>query len=243
MKEALVYNNPWNDKDVEVFWDNVACLYCKENNKVKQVHDQRFLISLQHLKLTEGQKILNISSRDAGADPFLRNACPGISITHAEISKNLMDVASSLRPGIHQVKLTTYSALPFPDGYFDRVLSLETLEHVQNPFLFLKELHRVSKPAARFVLSCPPASSEWTYNIYTTLFGGHGEGPHKFPSSWHVKKILEKSGWHLLLHRGTVLFPVGPRWFFNAGEWLIARYQNTWFSELGIRQFYVCEKY
>ncbi len=35
--------------------------------------------------------------------------------------------------------------LPFPDNSFDGVLSIEVIEHLENPFHFLRELKRVSK--------------------------------------------------------------------------------------------------
>jgi len=50
------------------------------------------------------------------------------------------------------------------------------------------------------------------------------------------------SGWNLLQHKGTVLFPVGPARFRQWGEKIIERFQGTCISELGIRQFYVCNK-
>jgi hypothetical protein len=92
------------------------------------------------------------------------------------------------------------------------------------------------------VLSCPPATSELPYRVYTSLFGGHGEGPHRFPSSKEVKKLLHKTGWKLQLHKGTLLIPVGPVWLLKSGERIIDRAQGTFIAELGIRQFYCCEK-
>ena len=153
-----------------------------------------------------------------------------------------MKVAGDLRPGITQVKIETYSKLPFKDHEFDRVLTLETLEHAAEPYKFLEELHRVSKKDAVMVLSCPPATSEWPYRVYTALFGGHGEGPHRFPSSREVKKLLSDTGWKLNLHKGTLLVPVGPGWLLKWGENIIDRAQGTFIAELGIRQFYCCEK-
>ncbi|HER07556.1 MAG TPA: methyltransferase domain-containing protein, partial [Bacteroides sp.] len=135
-----------------------------------------------------------------------------------------------------------YSRLPFRDGEFDRVLSLETLEHAAEPLEFLKELHRVSTQDAILVLSCPPATSEIPYRIYSLFLGGHGEGPHRFPPSRRVKRMFALAGWNLLLHKGTVLFPAGPGWFQEWGEKIIERFQATFISELGIRQFYVCNK-
>jgi len=232
----------WSDKEVEEHWDRVAGIYVKENEKVKHAHDQRFLEAIKHLEILPGTKILNCTSRDCEADDYIRKVATDPDVVHAEISAGLMRLAAKLRPGVKQVKIETYSSLPFDDNTFNRILSLETLEHAAEPESFLAELYRVGEPGTRMVLSCPPATSEVPYQVYTRLFGGHGEGPHRFPSSREVKSSLEKTGWKLLHHRGTVLFPVGPVWLQDRGERIIDRFQHTFISELGIRQFYVCEK-
>ena len=234
--------NPWTDKDVEAHWDRVAAIYTEENNRVRKAHAQRFRESVLHLDLKNGIKMLNITSRDGEAEAFIGETWLDIEVLHAEISSGLMQEAAKLNPGIRQVKLANYSELPFTDHSFDRVLSLETLEHVAEPLKFLKELHRISIPGARMVLSCPPATSEIPYRIYTKFFGGHGEGPHRFPSSKTVKKWLEHTGWNLIHHKGTVLIPAGPEFLQNFGEMIIKRFQKTCISELGIRQFYICER-
>jgi SAM-dependent methyltransferase len=237
------YQNPWKDIEVENHWDSVAHRYIAENNRVKQAHDQRFSFSIPHLDLYCGAKVLNISSRDGEAAEYISKIEPSVIVVNAEISKKLIEVALQARSFLDQVKIDNYSSLPFEDKKFDRILTLETLEHVSEPIAFLKELHRVSIPDARMVLSCPPATSELPYRIYTALFGGHGEGPHKFPPSRLVKKWLKETGWELVKHKGTVLIPVGPAWLKNIGESILNKTQGTFIAELGIRQFYVCKKY
>lgn len=233
----------WTDKEVEAHWDRVASIYIAENQKVKDTHDQRFHRMLELLPpLKEGAQVLNITSRDGEASVYIEKARPGVRVINAEISLGLIREAARLWPGLHQVKLETYSSLPFTDAYFDAIVSLETLEHTAEPVHFLKELHRVAKPEAMLVLSCPPATSEWPYRIYTLLLGGHGEGPHRFPSSREVKSMLKAAGWHLLHHEGTLLIPVGPPLLKRWGERLIRKFQHTLISELGIRQFYVAKK-
>lgn len=239
---AIPYKNSWSDSEVEAHWDKVAPIYVRENDRVKKTHDQRFRESIKFLQMAPGMKILNITSRDAEANDYLKSEEPDADVINAEISPGLMKVACSIRPSIKQIKIDTYSKLPFKDGEFDRVLSLETLEHVAEPYKFLEELHRVSTKNAVLVLSCPPATSEWPYRIYTALFGGHGEGPHRFPSSKEVKKLIRDTGWKLNLHKGTLLVPVGPGWLLKWGENIIDRAQGTFIAELGIRQFYCCEK-
>lgn len=233
---------PWTDREVERHWDAVASRYVAENNRVKDTHDQRFTFSIPHLKLAEGLAILNISSRDGEAASCIEKNFPGLTVINAEISAGLIQVAHELNPSLTQVKIDTYSSLPFPDQSFDRILTLETLEHAADPVAFLTELHRISRPGTIMVLSCPPATSEIPYRVYTALFGGHGEGPHKFPPSKKVKKWLKETGWQLLQHRGTVLLPVGPQFLKNAFEKVIESMQGTFISELGIRQFYVSIK-
>jgi SAM-dependent methyltransferase len=220
----------------------VAEVYVRENDRVREAHAQRFLVAAGRLDLFPRARVLNVSSRDAEAEDHLRRECPDVEVVHAEISGGLIEVARSLRPEARQRKIETYSRLPFEDGEFDRVLSLETLEHAADPPAFLRELRRVSRPGAVLVLSCPPATAELPYRIYTALFGGHGEGPHRFLASRVVRGLLEAEGWELTWHRGTLLVPVGPRWLRRLGERIIERFPGGFMAEMGIRQFYVARR-
>ena len=236
------FRNKWRDSEVEAHWDRVASIYVEENDKLKETHDQRFTESVDYLQPEPGDKVINISSRDCEANDYIIRKEKSAEVINTEISSGLIEVAQKIRPYVKQVKIDTYSTLPFGDASFDRILTLETLEHVEQPLQFLSELHRIAKPGARMVLSCPPATSEMPYRVFTFLFGGHGEGPHKFPASRTVKQWFEQSGWNLLSHKGTLLMPVGPKFFRDFGEKVISSCQGTFIAELGIRQFFVCEK-
>lgn len=230
---------PWTDEDVARHWDSVASRYVLENDRVKAAHTQRFEVAVPRLALAPHSRVLDVSSRDCESEDHIRRIAPEARVVHAEVSQGLIDEAAKLRPGAIQRKIETYSRLPFADGEFDRILSLETLEHAADPEGFLHELRRVARPDAILVLSCPPATSEVPYRIYTALLGGHGEGPHRFPSSRRVRALLEATRWKLEWHRGTLLLPVGPRFLRRMAERVIERCQGTFISELGIRQFYV----
>ena len=236
------FQNKWTDQDVEQHWDDVADIYVEENLRVEEAHNQRFVRALELLDAAPGDRLLNITSRDCGVLSFMDTSSEGVNVLNAEISAGLMGRAAEIYPEADQVKIDSYSSIPFSSDEFDRVLSFETLEHVANPVAFLKELLRVTKPGGTMVLSCPPATSEIPYRLYSVLCGGHGEGPHKFPSSKQVKSWVELTGWELVHHEGTLLMPVGPKKLQAFGEKMIKRFQNTFISELGIRQFYVCKK-
>lgn len=58
--------------------------------------------------------------------------------------------------------------LPFEDGYFDAVISKETMEHLISPFLGLAEINRVMKKHGHFVHYIPCGymkQAEW-YHIF-----------------------------------------------------------------------------
>ncbi len=241
MNKHSTVKHSWNDRDVEAHWDRVADIYVEANGKVDEAHCQRFSETMKHLKTFPGMRILNVTSRDCEMDDFIHQREPEAEVIHAEISAGLMRVAAGIRPTVKQVKLESYSQLPFEDGKFDAVISLETLEHVAQPVQFLCELYRVAKPGAPLILSCPPHTSELSYRIFTALFGGHGEGPHRFPRSREVKLMFAETGWNLQEHYGTVLMPVGPWWWQGAWERLLRIFPRL-LGEWGIRQFFIASK-
>jgi SAM-dependent methyltransferase len=56
---------------------------------------------------------------------------------------------------VHFVRHDLAYPLPYPDGHFDYVFSIEGIEHLESPWLFAKELCRVLKPGGRLFLTTP----------------------------------------------------------------------------------------
>lgn len=72
--------------------------------------------------------------------------------------------------------------LPFADDEFDMVLSLETFEHLMNPYYALQEVRRVLSSGERFLCSVPNPLSGHPY-LYPGLF--------EYPN---FRRFLEQSG-------------------------------------------------
>jgi len=68
-----------------------------------------------------------------------------------------MDLKQSEGLGAHITrKLGNFNhPLPLPDAAFDLVTSLEGIEHVENHFLMVRELGRVTKPGGHLIISTP----------------------------------------------------------------------------------------
>ena len=81
---------------------------------------------------------------------------------------DLEPVSSSEADGVRFVRLDLDACLPFPDGAFDAVVSLEGLEHLLLPAQCLAEFCRVLRPGGRLVLTTPNVNnvqSRWHYLV------------------------------------------------------------------------------
>lgn len=88
-----------------------------------------------------GKKVLEIGCHEGFVSKALQEA--GCEVTSADYDQANLDKAREIF-GINGVRADV-NDLPFPDEYFDIVVSGETLEHVYNPFHALSELFRVAK--------------------------------------------------------------------------------------------------
>lgn len=57
--------------------------------------------------------------------------------------------------GLECARVGDDGRLPFDDGSFDAVVSIEVVEHVEDPFAFLRELARIARPGARVIVTTP----------------------------------------------------------------------------------------
>lgn len=114
--------------------------------------------------------------------------------------------------------LADLAALPVPDGAFDAVLNIVTLEHTPEPARVLCELARALKPGGRLLLVAP---QQWEvhqaphdYYRYTR----HGLTYLLQDAGLHVEEMQPLGGYFTLLARRLVgslnFFQSGVRWVF-----------------------------
>lgn len=114
------------------------------------------LRTVRDLDLPAGAKVLDAPCGDGEVTIGLAKA--GFEVSGADIVPELLPEAKArLGDRFRLADLT--GKLPWPDGTFDLVLSIEGIEHLEDPFAFVRDVHRLLRPGGILVLTTPNIAS------------------------------------------------------------------------------------
>jgi len=100
--------------------------------------------------------------------------------------------------------------LPFPDAYFDAVLSSGVLEHVSEPLASLKEIKRILKPKGYFFVFRLP--NKYSYIEFISDLLRRGDHPVKY-SRYESCQMLKQFGFNLLAIKYQGFLPYNLKGF------------------------------
>lgn len=125
--------------------------------------------ALRRLALRTGESFLEIG---CAAGPVLVSLCAntgargfGIDISPASVALQLARRGKAK----YDALCAPADELPFADATFDAVLSLDVLEHLQRPEVFMAEIARVLKPGGRALVKGSVADFGLTYDWLQSL--------------------------------------------------------------------------
>jgi ubiquinone/menaquinone biosynthesis C-methylase UbiE len=104
-----------------------------------------------------------------------------------------------------QFQVADCTSLPFADDEFDRVVSFETLEHLEAQEQLLQEFRRVLKPDGLLVLSSPDKA------IYTDQL--------KTDNEFHVKELYRHELEELIARHFPAFRLLGQKLMFHSAIW------------------------
>lgn len=139
----------------------------------------------------------------------------GAEITFADIdAEKILQVEARLRQSaaraLHPL-VTDANPLPLPDAYASKVIAMEVMEHVDDPAQFLRELVRVGKPGALYLLSVPDAVSEGVQQELAP--------PTHFQKPNHINIFTREEFERLVLDSGLVIEKKATYGFYWAVWW------------------------
>ena len=156
------------------------------------------------------QSVLDVG---CGSGWFSREAARrGARVTSLDIAMQLLH---ETRRKVHTERVNADAcALPFADASFDMVISSECIEHTLDPRLALREIHRVTRPGGRLLVTVPNQAWHFSATIARILKLRPFEGYENWLGWWEIRRIL--GGLHARIDqmRGFHLVPplFRPTW-------------------------------
>lgn len=176
-----------------------------------------YAIGLLEPKSTD--KILNIGCFDGALEyHFLKGKVS--EIWGVDVNGDAVKTAQKLHDA-ERFKTIQSETLPFPDHYFDKILCLDTFEHVQDESLVAREIERVLKPNGTLILSVPhdflnfldvDELTRWPRNLYRKLSGRPilNHGKHRHYNLDNLKSFFPNFEFEVIHKSGTPIF-----WFLT----------------------------
>lgn len=166
-------------------------------------------------RVTPADTLLDIGCGDGGFALFC--ARQGARLILADIDADTLEAARRVLADMPQDRirtvLTDADPLPLAGNSVDKVVALEVIEHVRDPDQFVRELVRVAKPGALFLISVPGELSE---RLQETL-----APPAYFQPPNHVR-IFAKGGLaELVTRHGLIVEREMSRGFYKTMWWML----------------------
>jgi SAM-dependent methyltransferase len=152
----------------------------------------------------------------------------GARVTACDVSPVAVGLANRLLAGRAEAVVADLQQLPFPDGSFDVVASLETVEHLPDPVQGMRELVRVLKPGGKLVLTGPNylnlagvlrIALRLKGDRYTEMGQPVNQPLLLFQQAWRLRRLgcrIEKiAGSELPIPPGDTLRLPRPQWLFR----------------------------
>lgn len=127
-----------------------------DKSELAQFYRKRFKAISKALQDYEFKKVLDAGCGDGEIGKMLQIE-RRVNVHGVDISRKGVDLAN--KKGLHAKVADISVHIPFRSNTFDLVISSETIEHVLNPDIFLKEIYRVLKPGGIILITTPNLSS------------------------------------------------------------------------------------
>jgi SAM-dependent methyltransferase len=103
-------------------------------------------------------------------------------------------------PGIQVSKADLNDPLPYSNEEFDAVVCTEVIEHLENPWALLRELHRITRPRGVVILSTPNLDNVFVRawylvsgKLYNFMESSYRDIGHITPVfGWNLERMVEK---------------------------------------------------
>lgn len=165
-------------------------------------HVQRYAFATG---LVAGKRVLDAACGEGYGSALLARsaaAVEGVDVADAAVQHARRRYGSVENLEFHQADVTK---LPFPDNHFDRIVSFETLEHLEPQDAMLGEFRRVLRADGALIVSSPDRA------VYSDQYGND--------NAFHVRELYRDELEALLARHFPAVRLLGQKLLFHSAIW------------------------
>ena len=179
-------------------------------------------------KIMADDVVLDVGCGDGAAILFCARQGAHIVFSDVDAGKIKILIAKAVHSKARKIEgfVSDTIPLPLPDGYATKILSMEMLEHTSKPEMILKELVRVGKTGAQYLITVPDARSEMLQEPFAN--------PIYFSEPNHIQ-IFDKGRFMKLVDNSGLKIEKYDTWgfywtVFMSLFWIVAQNEQKHFS-------------
>ncbi|MGM8366196.1 class I SAM-dependent methyltransferase [Virgibacillus sp. W0181] len=186
-------NQPLNwQRAAEEEWDERAHFWNERSKKMWDTGSRRKIIPFFNKHVNNGKAILDVGCGDGYGSLQLSKS--GYDVTAVDISKEMITLARNHRQqkDINFLQ-SDVAKLPFADGSFAGILSINVLEWTEDPLAALKEIQRVLQVNGHLCIGILGPTAGPRINSYARLYGNQVICNTMMP--WEFMQLALENGW------------------------------------------------
>ena len=118
-------------------------------------------LTLAHSRVAPDERILEVGFGGGALVEKVLASAPGVEVCGVDASEVMVRMArdrlgEAIREGRVELKLGDVSSLPYPDGSFEKALSVHSIYFWEDPVVGLREVQRVLVPGGLLVATVEP---------------------------------------------------------------------------------------
>lgn len=175
-----------NKNRVENIWNKVPVDYYQTGTKTNLLqriwHYLKIRSAKKILKKYQFSNCLDIGCASGYMISEIASVYPKVKCFGVDVYKNAIDFAKKTYPNIN-FKIAYAQSLPFKNVSFDLIIFYETIEHVENPTLALREIKRILRRNGICILAMDSGSLLFrlVWLIWENTTGKVWKGAHLHP--------------------------------------------------------------
>ncbi len=172
-----------------------------QDNLLQKIwHTHKINVFRYLIKDKDINNILDVGCASGILTSQIAKLFPNAKVTGVDLYKDAIQYAKKKYINLKFLVADAHK-LPFKDNSFDLTVCYETIEHVTDPLLMIKEIHRVTKKTGISILAMDSGSLLFriVWFVWEKSRGKVWQGAHLHPYHHHeLENVIKKAGFKII---------------------------------------------